>query len=189
MRTLCHELIHHRQFELGTASPGMDTETRLKIEDEANAVAGRMLRMYGLRNGDIFKTSEPIPEGKVKNTSGKISNRQGRSSVGVGTFKDKDGTDRTYELNRVMIAAATSDGTNPISQNPNAPDAQSWVGTRNTFHPYTEVENEMLKQAFSHIGSTFDDLAHGDMRSQEVPGTHTQSPVTGFSGYRKKKRK
>ncbi len=56
MRTLCHELIHHKQFELGTASDDMDDEQRLKIEDEANAIAGRMMRAYGKIDGSIYES-------------------------------------------------------------------------------------------------------------------------------------
>jgi hypothetical protein len=57
MRTLCHELCHHRQFELGTATNDMDDEQRLKIEDEANAIAGRMLRVYGKLDKTIYEST------------------------------------------------------------------------------------------------------------------------------------
>jgi hypothetical protein len=63
MRTLCHELIHHKQFELGTARDDMDDEQRLKIEDEANAIAGRMMRAYGKIDGSIY---EGVANDKLK---------------------------------------------------------------------------------------------------------------------------
>lgn len=55
LRTLCHEIIHHRQFEVGTATTSMNEEERLFIEDEANALAGRMLRAYGKEHLDIYE--------------------------------------------------------------------------------------------------------------------------------------
>jgi Zn-dependent peptidase ImmA (M78 family) len=56
MRTLCHELVHHRQFEIGTATNDMDDEQRLQVEDEANAIAGRMMRAYGKQHESIYES-------------------------------------------------------------------------------------------------------------------------------------
>ena len=56
MRTLCHELVHRRQFEVGTATDDMDEEQRQRIEDEANAIAGRMMRGYGKKNSNIYES-------------------------------------------------------------------------------------------------------------------------------------
>lgn len=59
MRTLAHELTHHRQFEDGTATDGMDDEQRLRIEDEANAIAGRLMRAYGKQHAEIYEGATP----------------------------------------------------------------------------------------------------------------------------------
>lgn len=56
MRTLAHELTHHRQFEQGIATNGMDDEQRLEVEDEANAIAGRMMRAYGKQHESIYES-------------------------------------------------------------------------------------------------------------------------------------
>ena len=56
MRTLCHELVHRKQFEIGTASTDMNEEQRQHIEDEANAFAGRMMREYGKKNTNIYES-------------------------------------------------------------------------------------------------------------------------------------
>ena len=56
MRTLIHELAHFKQFEDGSATNDMDEERRLAIEDEANAVAGRLMREYGQDNKDIYES-------------------------------------------------------------------------------------------------------------------------------------
>jgi Zn-dependent peptidase ImmA (M78 family) len=56
MRTLCHELIHHKQFEIGTAYSNMSKEQTQAIEDEANAIAGRMMRDYGAEHEEIYES-------------------------------------------------------------------------------------------------------------------------------------
>ncbi len=110
---------------------------------------------------------------------GKLSKRQQQPTVGLHKFRDPGGYDRSYELNRVMMAAACADGTdNPIEM-----DQASWVGKYNTAQPYTEEEHKMLKQAFRAVGSEAHDLNHGDLRSQELESTNKVSPVKAFKGY------
>lgn len=55
LRTLAHELVHHRQNELGME---LDGSTGSEIENQANSIAGVILRNYG-------KSNEIIYEGKV----------------------------------------------------------------------------------------------------------------------------
>jgi hypothetical protein len=57
LRTLCHELVHCRQFELKTAGGDISDEQRQWIEDEANAIAGRILREYGQIDVGIYESS------------------------------------------------------------------------------------------------------------------------------------
>lgn len=54
MRTLCHELVHYKQFELGLASKVMNSEQKQRIEDVANAMAGRLMRKYGKKHVEIY---------------------------------------------------------------------------------------------------------------------------------------
>jgi len=110
---------------------------------------------------------------------GKLTKRQQQSTVGLHRFRDPGGYDRSYELNRVMMAAACADGTDaPLDM-----DQASWVGKYNTASPYTKEEHKMLKQAFKAVGSETHDLNHGDLRSQELDSTNKTSPVKGFKGY------
>jgi hypothetical protein len=52
-RSLAHELIHHRQNELGMI--GSDSgDTGTDIENEANALAGILMRDYGKLNLSIY---------------------------------------------------------------------------------------------------------------------------------------
>ena len=111
----------------------------------------------------------------------KISKRQDVASVGMNLFRDPDGYDRTYELNRMMMALASADGSGDAIDI----DSESWVGKDNAAAPYTQVEQEMLKQAAKAIGTKLKDLNHGDLRSQELPSTNKSSPVQAFKGWGK----
>jgi len=55
LRTLCHELVHYRQFQTGSATEQMEEEDLLRIEDEANALAGRLMREYGKLHVEIYE--------------------------------------------------------------------------------------------------------------------------------------
>jgi hypothetical protein len=125
-----------------------------------------------------MRASEFISENK----NGKISKRQQQSTRGLNIFSKKiDSYDRLYDLNRLMMAVASSDGINPIEMN-----AESWVGKHNTAHPYTKEEQDMLKLAYKAAGLENKDLNKGDMRSQELESTNTVSPFKSFKGYKKK---
>ena len=124
-----------------------------------------------------MRATEFVSEGK----KGKITQRQSIATRGVNTFIDPSHTDRFYELNRIMMAAACTDGDIMPDLN-----GESWSGRENTAHPYTDVEQKMLKKAYKAVGSNVRDLNHGDLRSQELPDTNTQSTVKPFKGYKKK---
>jgi hypothetical protein len=115
----------------------------------------------------------------IEKQVGKIGNRRQAGTRGLTKFRDVGGYDRTYELNRVMMAVATADG----SGKPLELDSESWAGRYNTAHPYTDEEAAMLKQALRATGSETHDLNAGDNRSQEVESTHVESPVVAFKGY------
>jgi hypothetical protein len=111
----------------------------------------------------------------------KMSKRQKQSTVGVNLFRDPDGYDRTYELNRMMMAVACADGTgSPIDM-----DSESWIGKDNSAQPYSSLEQDMLKQAAKAIGSKIKDVNKGDLRSLELDSIHKISPITGFKGFGK----
>jgi len=111
--------------------------------------------------------------------AGKISKRQQQSTRGLNVFSKKiDSYDRLYDLNRLMMAVASSDGVTPIEM-----DSESWAGKHNTAHPYTKEENDMLKLAYKAAGLEYKDLNNGDMDSEELGSTNTGSPVVAFKGY------
>ncbi len=114
------------------------------------------------------------------NAPGKMSKRQRYATRGAHKFQDVDGRDRVYELNRVMMALAQANGESGERIDL---DSESWVGTSNLAFPYTEVEANMLKAAYKAVGSEWEDLNSGDMRSVELPSINKESPIEGFKGY------
>lgn len=125
-----------------------------------------------------MRADEFVTEGARK---GKISKRQQQATKGLNKFIDPSHTDRFYELNRIMMATACSDGITPIDV-----PAESWVGRMNTAHPYTEIEQKMLNQAYKAVGSYIEDLNKGDLNSKELDSTNTKSIAKPFKGYKKK---
>ena len=121
-----------------------------------------------------MRATEFIAEDRV----GKMSTRQNQATVGLNKFRDAQFADRVYELNRIMMAVASTDGTFVPDL-----DGESWAGRNNIAAPYTPEEQAMLKKAYQAIGSHHIDLNHGDLKSAEHPAVHTTSPVQAFKGY------
>lgn len=121
-----------------------------------------------------MRAQEFIVETKV----GKITKRQRYATVGLNKFRDQQFADRVYELNRIMMAVASTDGTFVPEL-----DGESWSGRHNIAAPFTREEQAMLKKAYQAVGSHHEDLNHGDLESQEHPAVNTASPVKAFRGY------
>jgi hypothetical protein len=124
-----------------------------------------------------MRAREFISEQKV----GDIGKRRRAATVGLHTFRDNQFADRIYELNRVMMAVAQTDGKDaPITI-----DSESWSGRNNVAAPYTPEEHEMLKKAFKAVGTFHQDLNHGDLDSEELPDRfiNKASPIKAFKGY------
>lgn len=109
----------------------------------------------------------------------KMMKRHQQSTTGLNLFATTN-YDRTYDLNRVMMAVAATDG----KMKPDL-DKESWAGKNNTAHPYTEVEQNMLEIAFAAAGIPFQDLNKGDLESKEPESTNIKSPIKPFKGYKK----
>lgn len=122
-----------------------------------------------------MRAKEFITERKT----GKLSKRQQQSTKGLHVFADTN-YDRAYDLNRVMMAAACTDGNNKPEI-----DQESWAGKFNTAHAYTKQEEDMLKMAYKAAGIKFKDLNKGDLKSKELDSANTQSTLKPFKGYKK----
>lgn len=115
----------------------------------------------------------------ITERDGKIGTRRQAATRGLTIFGDAERANSDYTLNRVMMATAMADGSGDALDM----DEKSWIGKKRGAYPYTEIEHEMLKQAFKAAGAEYEDLNAGDMDSEEVPSTNTQSPIQGFKGY------
>jgi hypothetical protein len=51
-RSIAHELVHHRQMERGQE---LDGTTGSECENEANSLAGKIIRIYGEKNPDFYE--------------------------------------------------------------------------------------------------------------------------------------
>jgi hypothetical protein len=121
-----------------------------------------------------MRAREFVAEDRV----GKVGHRRQQATVGLTKFRHTTHQDRVYELNRVMMAVAGTDGTFVPDI-----DQESWVGKNNIATPYTKEEQDMLEKAFQAIGSKYEDLNHGDYYSQEVDSVNAISPIQSFKGY------
>ena len=54
MRSLAHELTHHKQFEDGRLDGPKPPDIGGEIEDEANAKAGQFIKMYSKKDSTIY---------------------------------------------------------------------------------------------------------------------------------------
>ena len=84
-----------------------------------------------------MRAREFLAEKKV----GDISTRLRYATRGLHKFRDGQFADRIYELNRIMMAVASTDGTFVPEL-----DGESWAGRNNVAAPYTSEEQEMLKK-------------------------------------------
>jgi hypothetical protein len=124
-----------------------------------------------------MRANEFVSESKI----GKIGNRKQMATKGLHKFRDENCADRTYELNRIMMAAATTDGTFVPDI-----DGESWAGRYNISVPYTQQEQDMLMMAYKAAGSEYHDLNKGDLKSKELDSTNIKSTVKPFKGYKRK---
>jgi hypothetical protein len=67
LRSIAHEMVHHKQNEDGELK-GKHSKVGGPIEDEANAVAGEMIKVYGLDHPEIYPegyNDEETNEGEI----------------------------------------------------------------------------------------------------------------------------
>jgi hypothetical protein len=114
----------------------------------------------------------------VTEQKGRITQRQQSGTVGLHLFGDAERISSTYTLNRLMMAAASTDGTFVPDV-----DQESWIGKMRSAHPYTKQEVEMLKQAYKAVGANYRDLNQNDLESQEPAGGNAKSTIKAFKGY------
>jgi hypothetical protein len=115
-----------------------------------------------------MKINEVITEATV----GKLTKRQQQATRGLNKFTDGDRWNSDYTLYRLGLAVASTDGKSIPDT-----DKESWVGKWKVTAPYTQADQDMLKTAYQAVGANYEDINHGDMRSQELESTNKSSPV------------
>lgn len=100
-----------------------------------------------------------------------------------GSHRVAGTADRVYDLNRVMMYVAASDG----KTCPKIPQ-QSWAGKNNTAHPLTDIEAKMLKHAYRLAGIEWDDVLKPNPKnkSMETDEVNKISPLPSFKGYKRR---
>ena len=117
-----------------------------------------------MRINDILGESKP---------AGKIRKSHKTVSQGAIKMRDTGGYDRTYHLNRIMMAAGMADGksTKPVDM-----DSASWYEKYNTAQPYTDEEYKMIQSAMKTV-PTDGKIADKRHKSKEPDYVHKTSPV------------
>lgn len=111
----------------------------------------------------------------VEKTVGKIKHRQQQSTRGLNLYRDGERANSDYVEYRLGLAVACANGKDPINV-----DSKSWYGKRKIALPYTDEEQEMLKQAYEAVGASWEDLNHGDLESEELNSINTVSPISNW---------
>ena len=124
-----------------------------------------------------MRASEFLTEGE-----GKIHHHHSQATQGIYKTRDVGGYDRTYHLNRMMMAMGMADGK---SQDAVDMDNSSFVEKYNTVHPYTEEEYNMFIAATKTIPTDKKNVVPYS-KSQEPEDTNKQSLVKPFKGYKRK---
>ena len=124
-----------------------------------------------------MRATEFITEGGKK---GRVSKHHTKAQPGAYKFRD-NGTDRIYHLNQIMKAAAMADGK---SNKPLTMDDESFVGKSNMAYPYSELEHNMMRQAFKTVRANHAEELIKSHKSLEPDDTHKVSPLKPFKGYK-----
>ena len=85
--------------------------------------------------------------------------------------RDVGGFDRTYHMNRLMMAMAKADGksTGPVDS-----PKETWFEKYNTIHPYTDAEHKMVQSAMKTVPTDGQVVSKG--KSHEPHDVHKVSP-------------
>ena len=106
------------------------------------------------------------------------------SQKGVSKSRDKGGYDCVYHMNRLLMAAAMSDGQ---SSAPVDMDSASWIEKYNTMHPYTKEEEVMFQSAMNTVPTDHVQVTPWT-KSVEVDTVGKTSPVANWMKPAKEKK-
>jgi len=124
------------------------------------------------------RAHEFISEG----TKGSVPKRHNKAQPGAYKFTD-NGTDRTYHLNQIMKAVAMADGSSTKALKM---DDESFAGKHNLAYPYSDLEHNMMQQAFNTVSPTHAKHMIKGRDSSELDSVNKTSPINPRRDYRKK---
>jgi len=117
LRSIAHELVHHMQNEKGDLK-GKHSNVGGPIEDEANAVAGEMIKKYGLNHPEIYPEDKEEMGEQEEGGGGDTGGDSSSTNANVTTWET--GLSRG-PANQITITVWSSDVSrgkgNPIDQN------------------------------------------------------------------------
>lgn len=171
LRTLCHELVHYAQFKLGTAHNNMDASQTQKIEDEANALAGRMLRDYGQRHQEIY-------EAKARSLQAEVAAAL-PSTFAIPELKNND----PYLQYRFGVALAGAKGASKRARDQVPEFSRETPWGENAIISSIDPDIEIyIDDALQQMGLRGKILI-STRKSEEAPDVGRSSPIKPFDGY------
>jgi hypothetical protein len=108
----------------------------------------------------------------IVENKGELKKRQRFAMRGLNKFTDGKKWNSDYTLYRLGLALAATDGKTMPEV-----DEESWLGKWKLTAPYSKEEQDMLKLAYKEVHANYEDINHGDMRSQEVSTVNKESPI------------
>lgn len=175
LRTLCHELVHFKQFEDGTAIETMDQDQTQRIEDEANALAGRMMREYGKHNVEIYEgrtgslqheVADSLPQAFVipeLNSGNPYQQYKFGVAIAAARGRQQREFDDIDDFNKSGLDGTFSDSQVVISYDPHI--------------------DQIIDGALKNIGVSAKKRRIGVKGSKESSDVDKGSPITPFKGY------
>jgi hypothetical protein len=150
-----------------SAAAGVPADTPIKV-------GKRAVRFFDLVSKYLNMYPEKAKKSVAESSQSKISKRKQQSTVGLNTYGDSERMSGDYTSYRLGMAVAGANGKDPL---PIDMKAKSWIGKKKSTHPYTQEEQDMLKQAYDVVGADYQDLNKGDLRSLELDNVNKTSPV------------
>jgi len=98
LRSIAHELVHHMQNEKGDLE-GKVSNVGGPIEDEANSVAGELIKKYGLKDPEIYGDEDKEEMGEQEDGGGDSDSSSANSSVSTWETGISRGVGNTLTLN------------------------------------------------------------------------------------------
>lgn len=110
---------------------------------------------------------------KESTPAGRVPKRLERAIPELVKSRDPGGYDRTYHMNRFLMAAAMADGkdTGPVDM-----DSSSFIEKFNLTVPYTDEEHNMIQAAMNTIPTDGKQIVKRG-KSEESPTVNKISPV------------